>query len=291
MNYGEIVKEMRKARGYSQEELVFGIASRTTLSAFENNSTRPTFDSIMEYLDRLNVNLEEFVYLSSKDKIMVKKKIANDVIEAVMTKNNTAANNILIELESFYNQTKDIFFNLNKAQLIILLNEFNLRNDDDVDQYKQLILDHLNKVESWGKMEVSLFSNVLFIIPSDYILNVFKNSSKKFELMKSLYAMENIEMKLKTNSITVFLKRKEYVHASKFLSEIGNYSKNNLYHRSIHKYQANLLDYVKNNDEKILIENEKLFSFLTMIKADGLRFELEQFQNTVISRRSSEHYK
>ena len=69
------------------------------------------------------------------------------------------------------------------------------------------------------------------------------------------------------------------------------YSKNNLYHRTIHKYQANLLDYVKNNDEKKLIENEKLFSFLTMIKADGLRFELEQFQNTVISRRSSEHYK
>lgn len=261
MNYGEVVKEMRKARGYSQEELVYGITSRTTLSSFENDSSRPTFHSIIEYIDKLNVNLEEFVYISTKDKIMFKRKISNDVIKAVMTKNVTKANNLITKLELLYKQTKDIFFNLNKAQLIILLNEFDLKTDDKVDKYKQLILYHLNKVETWGKMEVSLFSNILFIVPSEYILNVFKNSTKRFELMRNIYGMENVEMVLRTNSITVFIKREEYTNASKFLSEISDYSKNNLYHRTINSYQHNLLEFVNNNDDNILTENKQIFIF------------------------------
>lgn len=287
MNYGEVVKEMRTARGYSQEELVYGITSRTTLSSFENDSSRPTFHSIMEYIDKLNVNLEEFVYISTKDKIMFKRKISNDVIKAVMTKNVTKANNLITKLELLYKQTKDIFFNLNKAQLIILLNEFDLKTDDKVDKYKQLILYHLNKVETWGKMEVSLFSNILFIVPSEYILNVFKNSTKRFELMRNIYGMENVEMVLRTNSITVFIKREEYTNASKFLSEISDYSKNNLYHRTINSYQHNLLEFVNNNDDNILTENKQIFIFLSMIEAEDLRFELEHFQNIIVTRRSS----
>ena len=281
MNYGKVIREMRKARGYSQEELVLGITSRTTLSSFENGSSRPTYQSVLEYLDKMNVHFDEFIFLSSKEKIMEKRLIADKVVKVVMSKKTKQIKSLIIELDELYTQTKDIFYRLNKAQLIILSNEFNLIKVVNVEAYKKDIFSHLDKVETWGKMEVSLFNNILFIIPSVYIKNIYNNSDKKLELVRFLYAMEKIDLVLLTNIITVFIKRGEYTAAKEFLLKINGYQENDLYHRTINIFQMNLIDYILEGDEEKLVENNKILNFLDLINAKKLSNTLEKFQSEI----------
>lgn len=288
MNYGETIKKMRKARGYSQEELVHGITSRTTLSTFENGSSRPTLDSVLDYLDRLNVSVEEFIYLSSKEKFMQKKDTSNEVLDVLMRSDVEEAKELISKLDSLYKKTKDIYFKLQKAQLIVVMNEFELLSSEEVDTYKRYIYYHLEKVETWGKVEIALFNNVMMIVPSETIVNVFKNASKKFDVIENLYGMEKLETITKTNAITAFLERGDYGYAELFLSDIEAFQENDLYHRTIHTFQWNVLNFIKSGDETSLEHNKDILHYLKLVNAMKLMQKLESFQDFIKKRRTSE---
>ncbi len=63
METGQLIKELRKARQLTQDELAKDITSRTTLSSIENRNQKVSFDLLQKLLDRLNIRLEEFSFL------------------------------------------------------------------------------------------------------------------------------------------------------------------------------------------------------------------------------------
>ena len=63
METGQLIKELRKARQLTQDELAKDITSRTTLSSIENRNQNIPFYLLEKLLDRLNIRLEEFSFL------------------------------------------------------------------------------------------------------------------------------------------------------------------------------------------------------------------------------------
>lgn len=150
--------------------------------------------------------------------------------------------------------------------------------DTNIGSYKKEIFSHFDRVETWGKMEVSLFNNILFIASDAYIKNIFNNSEKKFELIRNLYAMEKIDFILYTNATTVFIKRKKFKDAKEILSNISGYNENDLYHRTINAFQNNLIAYALEGDQEKINENNKIINFLDLINAKKLSNDLKKFQ-------------
>ena len=63
METGQLIKELRKDRQLTQDELAKDITSRTTLSSIENRNQNIPFYLLEKLLDRLNIRLEEFSFL------------------------------------------------------------------------------------------------------------------------------------------------------------------------------------------------------------------------------------
>ena len=80
---GEIIKEERKRRQISQEELACGICSVTTLSRIENGSQRPTLKVEEALLERLGHSTDNLVIYSETEELE-KHRLENDIRTEMM---------------------------------------------------------------------------------------------------------------------------------------------------------------------------------------------------------------
>lgn len=62
-NHHHLIRNLRKERKLSQQFLSEGITTREAVSRFENRGTNITADTLFQFLDKMNVTLEEYHYL------------------------------------------------------------------------------------------------------------------------------------------------------------------------------------------------------------------------------------
>ncbi|MDT2598296.1 helix-turn-helix transcriptional regulator [Enterococcus hulanensis] len=63
-----IFRELRKDRGLSLQDLTDEINSRSFISKFEKGDSKISFHRLEHLLERLNVSMEEFLYLRAKSR-------------------------------------------------------------------------------------------------------------------------------------------------------------------------------------------------------------------------------
>ncbi|EHQ9041343.1 helix-turn-helix transcriptional regulator, partial [Enterococcus faecalis] len=76
MYHAELIRKLRIERGLSQESLSKGISSRTTLASFEQRKTNISFSLVVNYLEKMNISLEEYNYLYMKKCAHDKRKMS-----------------------------------------------------------------------------------------------------------------------------------------------------------------------------------------------------------------------
>lgn len=81
---GEFIKEMRERRGYTQEELSFGICSASSLSRIETGMQNPsnqTLDALMERLGMENGMLAEFMSREEAEYYRIKGEVRHAILK------------------------------------------------------------------------------------------------------------------------------------------------------------------------------------------------------------------
>ncbi|MGK9326698.1 helix-turn-helix domain-containing protein [Aerococcus urinaeequi] len=68
MNNHEL-RKIRENKGLSLSQLSHNIMSDSQLSKFERNETNITYDKFLLLLDRLEITMEEYLYLSKDDSL------------------------------------------------------------------------------------------------------------------------------------------------------------------------------------------------------------------------------
>lgn len=181
LEYGELMKTMRLERGITQKQLTDGITSRTTLANFEAGISRPSFEVIVSYLDRLNVDINEFLFLTNSNRINDKQTVSN-YFEQVNIEGNKHKLRIFIKvLEKKYLESQDIFYLYMYVYSKNLLSkncDFSKLEKKD-EKYIVELMAYLNKCETWGAFELQMFCTILFIFPKEYI-----NHKKNYVLKK-----------------------------------------------------------------------------------------------------------
>ncbi|EGP5249464.1 XRE family transcriptional regulator, partial [Enterococcus faecium] len=72
MDSGELLKKLRVERGISQKNLAHKITTRNTLSRYETGKNSIPFVILLEFLDKLNITMDEFVLYLEFDSIRKK---------------------------------------------------------------------------------------------------------------------------------------------------------------------------------------------------------------------------
>lgn len=189
MKHGELIKKLRVERNFTQAELAHGISKRTTLTSFENHSDSINVKTLFLYLDRLNITLEEYMFMYSENNINSKQKIAQKLY--------SHDKKFFMDI---YAKTNDFYYYYLYIQKCFIENPTSPPNDKFI---VNVVYDHLMRVETWGHFEIALFSNCLTLFSEEYLTIVFDNAVKKINYFSKSPYFSNDLQKLLINALYV----------------------------------------------------------------------------------------
>lgn len=278
----ELFKQLRKERHISQRQLVNGISQRSTLSSFETNGSRIAFHLLEQYLERMNVNLDEFQFLLNQSKQTSKKQLSQDLYRDYYSQNYEKVNQKLIYCLSLYEKSNDFYYYHLYAQYSLILEDkkYLSLTDTEITSISKKLLTYFSSIENWGRFEYALFSNTLFHYDDEFIYMMILTMDKK----ESIVSITDIHLKLKSNAIIIFLQRKNYNYAKELIANLDAVTTvNHMNSRLLVHYFKGILLLVNNQSEHGLKKIKQVietFRFTGEISyADELQTFSEQFTN------------
>lgn len=278
----ELFKQLRKERHISQRQLVNGISQRSTLSSFETNGSRIAFHLLEQYLERMNVDLEEFQFLLNHSKQTSKKQLSQDLYRDYYSQDYEKVGQKLTYCLSLYEKSNDFYYYHLYAQYSLILEDkkYLSLTDTEITSISKKLLTYLSSIENWGRFEYALFSNTLFHYDDEFIYMMILTMDKK----ESIASFTEIHLKLKSNAIIIFLQRKNYNYAKELIANLDAVTTmNHMNSRLLVHYFKGILLVVNNQSEhglKKINQVIETFRFTGETSyADELQTFSEQFTN------------
>ncbi|MBO0481295.1 Rgg/GadR/MutR family transcriptional regulator [Candidatus Enterococcus courvalinii] len=285
VNHGKLIKKLRSERGITQNQLAYGISSRGTLAAFENRGSRISFDILIQYLERMNITLEEysFLYMDShvSDKRLLAKKMIHD------TTDDESAGKIINNLYSRYKETGDNFYYFTYLMNDLLIQFLHDQEKDfSTSEEATILKKHLESVESWGRFELSILINCLFIFETDFIINAINYRIKKMKLF-----IDNTYFSSDWNSFIFnvlrlsFIRNEPYLRSYIFKNLESSFLDSSTFDRT--KYVSfKLLHQLKmKNDSNVLNQLNAMLEAIKISGDDALYQFINEFKEKCISPR------
>lgn len=160
MNHGELIKEIRILRKISREELTRNITSISTLQRFENDNAKIDIDTIWAFLDRLNIQIEDYYLEYNHYQLNKKETYRSKFRDCIVVMNK--GKEFLEELRKEYLATNDIFYLYLIIQGKSVINRLPNYSIDSISKLElKVIHDYLNKIDHWGYFELAIYTNCL----------------------------------------------------------------------------------------------------------------------------------
>ena len=165
-----LLKKLRTERNLSQRKLAADISERSTLATFEQKGHRIAFDILYKYLDRLNVTLEEFEYHLTNNQLNEKKQLSKQFHNAYYQHDFDQLAVLIEESKTTYQETQDFFYYLLYSQYYLILKKKGyVHTIDETERIETVIKGYLDKIETWGRFEITIFANLMFLFTDEYI--------------------------------------------------------------------------------------------------------------------------
>lgn len=213
-----LLKKLRTERNLSQRKLAADISERSTLATFEQKGHRIAFDILYKYLDRLNVTLEEFEYHLTNNQLNEKKQLSKQFHNAYYQHDFDQLAVLIEESKTTYQETQDFFYYLLYSQYYLILKKKGyVHTIDETERIETVIKGYLDKIETWGKFEITIFANLMFLFTDEYILFQIEQLNKQ-EFYNNLLSLNyHIYSKLLTNAAFLFIDRSQIDHLKQIL--------------------------------------------------------------------------
>lgn len=213
-----LLKKLRTERNLSQRKLAADISERSTLATFEQKGHRIAFDILYKYLDRLNVTLEEFEYHLTNNQLNEKKQLSKQFHNAYYQHDFEQLAVLIEESKTTYQETQDFFYYLLYSQYYLILKKKGyVHTIDETERIETVIKGYLDKIETWGRFEITIFANLMFLFTDEYILFQIEQLNKQ-EFYNNLLSLNyHIYSKLLTNAAFLFIDRNQIDHLKQIL--------------------------------------------------------------------------
>lgn len=286
MDQADLLKKLRVERKISQANLTKQISSRTTLSSFETRHTLLSSETLLRYLDRMNVKLPEFMFYLQDNKVTMKEAIAKNFVEILY--NNSTQKTI----EKFRKQLLSLFKQTNDEYYFILLIQFNMllakeRGILNLGAFEKEIVyirDRLFRIETWGYFELTTFNNLMFIFPTDTIKSLFKDSEKKLKLFYQNNFYQSLYTSFLINGCYLGFERKNLELLSIFLVPLEKLTVNskNIYEQIYYKIFSTLSPICEEKIGTIDVNKiEDVINIFYLLDNKNKAIELKEFFHSV----------
>lgn len=178
MNHSSLIKRLRLERGLSQEKLVQGISQRSTLASFEKKSKSISYDLLIQYLEKMNVTLEEYQFLLDNEIVSEKRNISTEFHRKLSQSYDSS---YILFLDQKFSEYDDSYYRILKAVYVLVMEKINNIETGYQKESKKYISSYLESIENWGRFELFIFVNTLYCFDDQFIYHYFKRTVKKMK--------------------------------------------------------------------------------------------------------------
>lgn len=235
--YGEVIRNIRIAKGYSLEEVSEGIMSYSLLSKFERGSTIITVDKFIKILEKLDISLHEFELIINNYKEAPMPLLFNNIKRLYNEKNLFLLKRLEQKEDSLYKVYGEGKYKLNSIVINILL-DIVTHQKKVSEVFIEELTEYLFSTEQWTHYDLYLYSFSLPRLNIQTILVFSKELLKKPFLYTDSIEFKRMIIKIILNTIFVCLKSSCFEESLFFLDAIRHHVETGEFicERAIFKY-------------------------------------------------------
>lgn len=281
-NFGATFRRLRTYKGMTLKYVTQGITSVSLLSKFERNECELTFPNFIKLLQRINVTVDEFMYVHNQYKRDNFKEFAA-LLRSHYIKGNVAAIKNLLHQE--INKPFDLIDSrLNITMIKSILADLTGEPVDNEDI--EYLTNYLWSVEYWHEYELTLYGNTIHILPVESVVLLSKEIFNKGHLYTRLLNYHHDTYGVIFNTISICIENDLFDEAKYFLNMLNNSkpSKEFIFEKMLCKFwHGILLISTGKQEEGISICNEFL-SFLQITDSKGYYAQHSNYMQDIIKK-------
>ena len=281
-NFGATFRKLRTYKGMTLKYVTQGITSVSLLSKFERNECELTFPNFIKLLQRINVTVDEFMYVHNQYKrdnfrefvSLLRKNYTQGNVDAIKSLLN-------LEMQKPYDLI-DSRLNITMIKSILA----DLTGESVEEENIEYLTNYLWTVDYWHEYELTLYGNTLHMLPVESVILLSKEIFNKGHLYTRLLNYRRDMYGVIFNTIGICIEKRRFDDAQYFLTMINNSkpSEQFIFEKMLCKFWQGLLFIsVGKEEEGINICNEFL-SFLQMTDSLGSHSLHENYMNDIIKK-------
>lgn len=284
MEFGPKVREIRQKKGFSQKETYNGIISKSYSIEFEKGNHKISTDLLIEILDRLSMDIDEFFYINRGYLL----NPYSDYIYRLSNYSNfhdaAALKKMLTEYEAF----DDIVNQVRCAEIRCRIRMIeNIKETGKFDpavilkEDRQTIQEYLINIETWTLQEVQLFGNTIEFLEFSTHFELFRNLSKSLTLYMEYDKGREIFCAMLINLTTQSIKHDYLDYAEVLNQQLRLLSTNykEFFHKTISFYFEKVISF-KRGSRSDYQEAEQILLTISKLGQPAIAKELNALLNS-----------
>ncbi|KRL05691.1 helix-turn-helix domain-containing protein [Liquorilactobacillus oeni] len=249
MKTGELVKDIRTAKGIKAKTIYDNLLSRSMYYKYESGLVETTADTFLSILDRLNVGADEFMKLFGS---ILKRgdhygSYRHDLKLAFTQENLTEVKATEKKIEREYQTTQLLRFHYLAVIASAMKKKLGKTNESVLNERREVV-HYLARARQWGYFEYSLFIDSILMFDSSSIEKLLQNHDWNEDDESHDRTLENLKVKTLCSAILLFMKADKKEHVA---------------------YYYNLLNKIKVGSSNITALSNKMFFEGLKIINDG----------------------
>ncbi|MBC2248199.1 helix-turn-helix domain-containing protein [Listeria seeligeri] len=274
---GEALRDIRKIKGYTQNEIVTTNLSRSTIAKIETNLINPSYDRITIFCKQIGINLEEAIYYQHNYSVSEKEKLIHEFRNLNNSIYKDPINKLISDLDNYLLLDNDLQIIELKAILKAITIFTETDNTELARKEVLFIWERLEKQDEWFHFDILILAYIIFVFEDETLENVANKLMSEIDKFSYFVNYKRLKLGLVLN-LALFLKFAgkmdqtiKYIDTGiQLATEIDNLSIKYLaYHR-----KAEYLLY-KGDVEHALNLHNKALSFFELIEDENMYNDLK----------------
>ncbi|EHT7836482.1 helix-turn-helix domain-containing protein [Listeria monocytogenes] len=202
---GEALRDIRKIKGFTQNEIVTTNLSRSTIAKIETNLINPSYDRITIFCKQIGISLDEVIYYQHNYSVSEKEKLIHEFRNLNNSIYKDPINKLISELDSYLLIDND----LQIIELKAILKAITIFTEtDNVELARKEVLfiwERLEKQDEWFHFDILILAYIIFVFEDETLENVANKLMREIDKFSYFVNYKRLKLGLVLN-LALFLK-------------------------------------------------------------------------------------
>ncbi|HEL9522362.1 TPA: helix-turn-helix domain-containing protein [Listeria monocytogenes] len=217
---GEALRDIRKIKGFTQNEIVTTNLSRSTIAKIETNLMNPTYNRILIFCKQINVSLEEVIYYQHNYSVDEKQKLIYEFRNLNNSIYKDPINKLISDLDDFLQKDNDLQIEELKAILKAISIFTETESVDLARKEVEFIWQRLEKQDEWFHHDILILAHIIFVFENETLEIVANKLMSEIDKFSYFINYKRLKMGLVFN-LALFLKFADRMDKTIDYIEIG----------------------------------------------------------------------